>query len=99
MDEKTRAALLPDQCVRTSFREGQRVWSAVYHAPAIIKKVYDDPKYFDKYGSDAYQIYVMESVDAEGSYFEHITKGGFNAVTLAYDIGSLEHLEEYGYET
>ena len=33
-------AYLPDECVSESFEKGEKVWSASYHAPAIIKQEY-----------------------------------------------------------
>jgi len=87
-------SLLPEQCRADSFKEGELVWSAKYHAPAIIKRWYAD--YEDKYASDCYQIYVMEKVDSSDSFFPYVEHGGFNAFALAYDLGKLEHLEEFG---
>ena len=49
-----------------------------------------------KYKNSSDQIYVIEKVDSSGSYFEYVDRGGFNAFALAYDIGRLSHLEEYG---
>jgi hypothetical protein len=85
---------LPEACIAESFLAGQVVWSAKYHSTAIIVK--EMPHYEECYGSKCYQISVIEPVDASDSYFKHIEAGGFNAFALAYDIGSLEHLTEYG---
>ena len=69
------------------------VWSAKYHAPAVVKR--NIPGYEDKYGCEAYSIYVIEKIDSEGSYFEYVQSGGFNAYAPAYDLGSLRHLNKY----
>ena len=64
-------AYLPDECVSESFEEGEKVWSASYHAPAIIKqeytKEYQDANagiryinYEEKYGCSLYSIWVIE---------------------------------------
>jgi hypothetical protein len=94
-EERTHVSLIPEGCVSEVFQSGEVVWSAKYHRCAIVgKEVTGD--YEDKYLSKCYRIYVVEPVDAEGSYFEHIEKGGFNAYALAYDLGKLEHLKDYG---
>ena len=100
------AAYLPDECVSESFEEGEKVWSASYHAPAIIKqeytKEYQDANagiryinYEEKYGCSLYSIWVIEGDTEWSDHFGYMT-GGFNAHQLAYDLGSLKHLEEYG---
>jgi len=93
-EERSQVALLPDACVREEFRTGAMVWSAKYHAPAVVKQCI--PGYEDKYGCEAYQIYVIEKIDSDGSFFEYVQSGGFNAYALVYDLGSLEHLTQYG---
>ena len=100
------AAYLPDECVSEDFEKGQKVWSASYHAPAIIKerytKEYQDKNagiqyvnYEERYGCGLYSIWVIEGETEWNDRFGQIT-GGFNAHQLAYDLGSLKHLEEYG---
>ena len=99
-------AYLPDECVSESFEEGEKVWSASYHAPAIIKqeytKEYQDANagiryinYEEKYGCSLYSIWVIEGDTEWSDHFGYMT-GGFNAHQLAYDLGSLKHLKEYG---
>ena len=99
-------AYLPDECVSDAFEEGQKVWSATYHAPAIIKqkytKEYQDNhagiqyvNYEEKYGCSLYSIWVIEGESDWNDHFGYVT-GGFNAHQLACDLGSLKHLEEYG---
>jgi len=89
-------ACLPEACIARSFRIGQVVWSAKYHSAAIIVKELEDEQYENNYGSKCYSISVIEQVDSSDSYFKHIDSGGFNAYALAYDLGSLEHLKDYG---
>lgn len=95
-DDKYNVSLLPDQCIAEDFDVGEIVWAAKYHAPAIVLRWISDEKYKRDYGSECYQISVIEPVDSSESYFKHIESGGFNAFALAYDLGSLKHLEEYG---
>ena len=99
-------AYLPDECVSESFKEGEKVWSACYHAPAIVKQEYTKEyqnenagiqyvNYEEKYGCSLYSIWVIEGETEWNDHFGYIT-GGFAAHQLAYDLGSLKHLEEYG---
>jgi hypothetical protein len=87
---------LPDECVADEFLKGQRVWSAVYNAPATILNEIDGD-YLEKYGCRAYRIYVSEPMeDDNNSWFPGVRTGGFHAACAAYDLGSLKHLEKYG---
>ena len=80
---------MPEQCVAEEFSVGERVWSAFYHAPALIEKEYEDPMYQSKYAGKCYSIYVLEETESLGL-------GGFYAASIAYDLGKLTHLEQYG---
>ena len=97
---------LPEQCVADSFDDGEIVWSATHHAPAVIdkklSKEHQDSKlglqtvdYVNKYGSDCYSIYVRQKPSTEDMW-DMPDVGGFYAFALAYDLGKLKHLEEYG---
>ena len=97
---------LPEQCVSDSFEEGEIVWSATHHAPAVIDKKltkeHQDSRaglqtvdYVSKYGSDCYSIYVRQKPNTEDMW-EMPETGGFYAFSLGYDLGKLKHLEEYG---
>lgn len=108
-EEKTRVAYLPDNAIAESFREGEIVWSAQYHKTAVVKKEYDikyqnslkgvNTKDYEKeYCSKLYGIYVLENGDWSDSFFPGVSSGGFFAYSLAYDLGKLEHLKEYGVE-
>jgi len=96
---------LPENCVSTHFNVGEVAWSAKYHRPCIIeaelsvdyqaeKAGYLDVNYEKKYSSKAYRVYILTENDEDNEYSKR--KPGFNAYSLAYDLGSLKHLEEYG---
>ena len=95
-EEKKTVDIIPDSCVGSDFREGEIVWSAKYHRTAIIRKQLTNIDYEKEYGDKCYRIYVLEPVDSADSYFPFVEAGGFNAISLAYDLGKLDHLEEYG---
>ena len=100
--ERSTTAELPEQCLADEFRVGDIVWSAKYHCAAKVKaeysKEYCNSKkglqyvdYENKYGSKCYSIFVnqpSEDFNEAGS--------GFYANSLAYDLGTLTHLIEYG---
>ena len=93
-------SFLPDECVAETFEEGEVVWSAFYDQAAMIQKEEVAIDYEKKYGSKCYNIYVFEMVEwnpdmlVSGWIGERL--GGFNSSQLAYDLGSLKHLEAYG---
>lgn len=99
---------LPDECVAEDFAAGEIVWSAKYHGPAIIKQELSvdyqaekagmsDVNYEKKYGSKAYNIWVIEKIsDDYSERWTASTGGGFTATQLAYDLGKLTHLEKHG---
>lgn len=88
-DDKYNLELLPDECIAEEFEKDEIVWSAKYHTACKIIKRLPDEKYIPKYGSPCYDIYVFEET-------EGFTKGGFYASAVAYDLGKLSHLKEYG---
>jgi len=99
---------LPEECVAEDFAVGEIVWSARYHGPAIIRAElsvdyqaerpgYRDVNYEKKYGTKAYNIWVIEKIDDDYSErWTTSTGGGFAATQLAYDLGKLSHLKEHG---
>ena len=99
---------LPDACCAEDFSAGELVWSARYHAPAIIEKElsidyqaempgFVDVNYEKKYGSKCYAIFVIQSHDDnKEDLWARVKTGGFNAYSLAYDLGKLDHLKQYG---
>ena len=91
VEERKGYAFLPDECVSDEFAEGETVWSAFYHAPARIRKeTTNTPYYIEKYGCKCYDVYILQETS------EFLTVGGFHAAALAYDLGKLTHLEQYG---
>lgn len=108
VEDRKAPMYLPEACVATEFAEGEIVWSATNHAPAqIVKKYskeYQDSKpgvvtrdYNSKYSSDCYSIYVRQKPSGDLEDF-YVSAGiaGFHSYALAYDLGKLSHLEEYG---
>jgi len=95
-EERRYPLFLPDSCVAEEFHPGQKAWSAVYHAPCEVLKEVPGKKYEEEYGCKCYQIYVIEPLDDALDTFPNIKVGGFNAYSTAYNLGSLEHLLEYG---
>lgn len=98
---------LPDECRSEDFEEGEIVWSARHHCPAIVKKEisvdyqaermgFSDVNYESKYSSKCYAIYVIEEVRELEDQWARVSQGGYSAFTLAYDLGKLTHLEQYG---
>ena len=95
--EQRGSGYLPEECVSNTFEPGEKVWYTGKDLPArVIKEFRNDTNYEDKYGSKCYQIYVIELTDFESPYFGFIKEGGYYASALAYDLGSLKHLEKYG---
>ena len=95
-EDRVMPAFLPENCIAESFEPGEIVWSAKYHAPAVIEGKHDEDIYQRKYGSDAYKIYIFEKDSDETNYLARAGKGGFYASCLAYDLGKLSHLAELG---
>lgn len=99
---------LPEECCAEAFADGELVWSARYHGPAIVEREmsidyqaenagFQDVNYEKKYSSKCYSIWVLQSVDQEKEeLWARVSTGGFSAYSLAYDLGKLTHLKEYG---
>ena len=91
---------LPDECIRDSFKDKEIVWSACYDQAAEIVREDTNKDYESIYGSKCYQIYVFEMLEWSADMLVRgwigEQKVGFHAHSLAYDLGSLEHLESYG---
>jgi len=45
--------------------------------------------YIDKYAGKCYSIYVLEESQT-------LNVGGYHGASIAYDLGKLTHLEQYG---
>ena len=95
-EERRYPLFLPDRCVSEEFDKGEVAWSAVYHAPCEVIKEVGGNQYNQTYGAKCYQVYVIEPLDEVIDIAPNIKVGGFYAYTLAYDLGSLRHLQEYG---
>ena len=107
-EERREVGYLPEECVAEEFAPGEIVWSARHHAPAEIryqlsvayqaeKAGFQDTNYEKKYGAKCYNIWVKEPFDSDKEFWiGGIDSGGFYASVLAYDLGSLKHLEKYG---
>jgi len=107
-EERREVGYLPEECVAEEFAPGEIVWSARHHAPAEIeyeisvdyqaeRPGFKDTNYEKKYGAKCYSIWVREDIDQDKEFWvSGIETGGFKAIALAYDLGSLRHLEKYG---
>ena len=107
-EERREVGYLPEECVAEEFAPGEIVWSARHHAPAEIryelsvayqaeKAGFEDTNYEKKYGTKCYNIWVREPFDGDKEFWiSGIDSGGFYASALAYDLGSLKHLEKHG---
>lgn len=93
--EQVKPSILPDSCVSEFFEKGEIVWSAKYHAPCEIQDELVNPKYEEIYSCKCYSIYVFEDIKDTGDVVHNIKKGGFNAYSPAYNLGSLKHLYDY----
>lgn len=61
-----------------------------YHDPSKLVN------YEEVYGAKMYRIDVIEKGDFSNTFFPHIEYGVRHSTQLAYDLGSLRHLEKYG---
>ena len=106
--DKKRDTLLPDECVAEEFQVGEKVWLPRENNFGIIKHEitveYQRSKpglaecnYLQKYGARGYQVDVLTPCDLNDSLMPWIDgrKAGYNSFALAYDIGSIRHLEKY----
>ena len=107
-EDRMQEYYLPEECVAEDFEVGEIVWSANHHAPAVIEnklsKEYQDSKpgiqtvdYISRYGCHCYSILVRQKSSGNSDYYYDIPDiGGFFSFALAYDLGKLTHLEQYG---
>ena len=106
-EDRMQEYFLPEECVAEDFEVGEIVWSANHHAPAVIEKKlsieYQNSKpgmqtvdYVSKYGANCYNIHVRQKASGEADLWDIPDVGGFYAFALAYDLGKLTHLEQYG---
>ena len=87
------AGLIPEQCAREEFERGQIVWHARRHCMAIVL----EQKQASDKTNNYYQVYVIEPIEEPSPYFPQFTEyGGYYDGAYAYDLGSLDHLKQYG---
>ena len=55
--------------------------------------------YEEKYGAKMYVIYTIEETDLSDTFFPWVKVGGRFSTQLAYELGSLRHLKQYGVST
>ena len=90
-----REAMIPEPCVSEDFIEGERVWSAQGNCIAVVKREITESHNFEKHGSKCYLLWEIEMAECESPYFGLVKDAGHFAPRLAYNIGSLKHLQEY----
>ena len=90
-----REAMIPEPCVSEEFENGERVWSVRGNCIALVKREITKSHNFDKHGSKCYLLWEIEMAECESPYFGLVRNAGHYAPRLAYDIGSLKHLQEY----
>ena len=88
-------AMIPEPCVQEEFLIGERVWSAQGNCIAVVKREVTKSHNFEKHGSKCYLLWEIEMAECESPYFGFVRNAGHNAPRLAYNIGSLRHLQEY----
>jgi len=93
--EAIRNAMLPEQCVSETFEVGERVWAVRKNCVATILREDTRTNYEEKYGSKYYTLWITEMAECESPYFGTINNAGHYSGSLAYDLGSLKHLNEY----
>jgi hypothetical protein len=90
----TTVGIIPEQCVRESFEKGQIVWHARRHCMAIVREQQHNVS--DK-THNYYQVYVIEPIEEVSPFYpQYQGYGGFYDGAYAYDLGSLDHLKQYG---
>lgn len=86
--------IIPEQCIREEFEPGQIVWHARKHCMAIVMEQKHNVKHKE---FNYYQVYVIEPIEEISPYFpQYEGYGGYYDGAYAYDLGSLDHLKEYG---
>lgn len=90
--------IIPERCAREEFEYGQVVWHARRHCMAIVLE--QKHNVTDK-DNNYYQVYVIEPIEEiQGPHYAFYPKnleyGGFYDGAYAYDLGSLDHLKQYG---
>tara|TARA_Y100000758_G_scaffold293032_1_gene248774 strand:+ start:138 stop:863 length:726 start_codon:yes stop_codon:yes gene_type:complete len=100
-------AFLPDVMIGTIFEPNEWAWSAKHHGLVKVKNEIDmeyqnKPGYltirdYEKiHGSKLYDIIVAHKGDFSKTYFPNVKMGGTYDISLAYDLGKLDHFKDYG---
>ena len=90
-----RESMIPESCVAEEFEPNERVWSSQGNCIAVVKREVTKSHDFEKHGSKCYLLWEIEMAECESPYFGLVRNAGHNAPRLAYNIGSLRHLQEY----
>ena len=95
--EGMRNAMIPEQCVRDSFEIGERVWFAKRNKMAEVLEEHTNIDYEARYGCKCYKLWVLDPCDLSNTFFPWMNgdRAGFYGSALAYDLGSLRHIQEY----
>jgi hypothetical protein len=99
--------VLPEACIAEEFESGEIVWCPRYNAAAEVLQELTIQRQFEHLGWRGYQNYAKcldyEKVYGSKCYSIYVIKEseldrvfGFNSFQLAYDLGKLRHLEQYG---
>lgn len=84
--------MLPEPCIAEEFGFGQIVWNSRHNGLAIVL---GEAK--SKADYKVYEVYNLEPFEEPSPYFPRIDGyGGHHANIASHDLGSLEHLKEYG---
>jgi hypothetical protein len=87
--------IIPEQCASEEFESGQIVWNARKHCMAIVLQEKTNVKHHG--GFRYYQLYTIEVIEEVSPYFpQYQGYGGYYDGAYSYDLGSLEHLKNYG---
>ena len=87
--------IIPEQCIRETFEPGQIVWHAKRHSLAIVVNQQFNVRDKD---NNYYRVFVIEPIDEPSpfGFLANFSYGGCYDGAFAYDLGSLDHLKEYG---
>jgi hypothetical protein len=110
LESKNEIGMFPDECMSDEFETGEIVWSAEHHCAATVQFEYSlehtrkmpglvEKDYEAIYGGKLYSIWVMRELidDSSGHWIDlEGQRNGFFGCALAYDLGRLTHLEQYG---
>ena len=110
LESKNEIGMFPDECMSEEFEVGEIAWSAQYHCAVTVEFEYSlehtrkmpglqEKDYEAIYGGKLYNIWVMRELieDSSGHWIDlEGQRNGFFGCSLAYDLGKLAHLKQYG---